>query len=110
MAAHPPRAVQVGHRAKPHDRRRRSRGARIAILAAGWFFLALGVLGLFLPVLQGWLFIGIGFVLLSREQEWARRALDRLCNRFPALGRQINRAEHWIDQAGERIGRMFRRR
>jgi len=101
-------AIQVGRR--PNPRPRRSRWARIAILAGGWFFLVLGVLGLVLPVLQGWLFIGIGFLLLSREQEWARRALDRLCRRFPALGRQIHRAEHWIDKTGERIGRAFRRR
>ncbi|HEY0524455.1 MAG TPA: PGPGW domain-containing protein [Stellaceae bacterium] len=107
-AADPPRAIQVGRR--PNPRPRRSRWARIAILAGGWFFLVLGVIGLVLPVLQGWLFIAIGFVLLSREQEWARRALDRVCNRFPALGRHIQRAEHWTDRAGARIGRAFRRR
>ena len=100
-------AIQVGRRPEPQHRR--SRWARIAILGSGWFFLVLGVLGLVLPVLQGWLFIGIGFLLLSREQEWARRALDGLCRRFPALGRQIHRAEHWVDRAGERIARAFRR-
>ncbi len=106
-AAAPSGVIQVGRRPEPGHRR--SRWARIAILVSGWFFLVLGVLGLVLPVLQGWLFIGIGFLLLSREQEWARRLLDRLCHRFPALGRQIHRAEGWIDKAGERIGRAFRR-
>ena len=40
---------------------------RILILSAGWLFIALGVLGLFLPFLQGVLFLMIGFSLLSLE-------------------------------------------
>lgn len=38
--------------------------------------LALGVVGLFLPFLQGILFLVIGLTLLSSESEWARHILD----------------------------------
>jgi uncharacterized membrane protein YbaN (DUF454 family) len=51
---------------------------RIIRLAAGWTLLLLGVIGLFLPVLQGILFIASGLALLSTESQWARRLLERL--------------------------------
>ena len=62
----------------------------------GWTSLTLGIAGLFLPVIQGWLFIGIGALLLAPEVPlfarlvcWVeersprvRRALDRFRERF----------------------------
>ena len=39
---------------------------RMLILSAGWFFVVLGILGIFLPILQGILFLAIGLILLSR--------------------------------------------
>jgi uncharacterized membrane protein YbaN (DUF454 family) len=48
--------------------------------------LFLGVLGLFLPGLQGVLFIMIGLMMLSEDIPWVRRLLDRL-KTSPALGR-----------------------
>jgi Putative transmembrane protein (PGPGW) len=51
---------------------------RIIRLAAGWTLLLFGVIGLFLPVLQGLLFIASGLAVLSTESQWARRLLDKL--------------------------------
>jgi len=51
---------------------------RIVRLAAGWSLLFFGVIGLFLPVLQGILFIASGLAVLSTESQWARRLLERL--------------------------------
>ncbi len=51
---------------------------RIAILALGWGFILLGIVGLVLPVLQGFLFLLIGLALLSSESKTARRILERL--------------------------------
>src|SRR4051812_21346477 len=59
---------------------------RILILSAGWLFIALGVLGLFLPFLQGVLFLMIGFYLLSLESARARLLRRRLRVRYPGLG------------------------
>ncbi len=39
---------------------------RLLALAAGWFFVALGVVGLFLPFLQGIFFLIIGVYLLAK--------------------------------------------
>lgn len=46
---------------------------RVARIVAGVAFLILGFLGLFLPFLQGILFLTIGLTLLSHESERARQ-------------------------------------
>ncbi|HPC03516.1 MAG TPA: PGPGW domain-containing protein [Syntrophales bacterium] len=43
----------------------------------GWFLVVLGVIGLFLPVLQGILFIALGLGLLAGENESIRNHLHR---------------------------------
>lgn len=65
---------------------------RIGILIIGWLFLGSGVLGLFLPVLQGILFIMIGLALLSSQSEMVRRWLKYFEERHPHYHRQM---ENW---------------
>ena len=40
----------------------------LIIQGLGWIFMVLGVFGLFLPILQGILFLAIGMVLLSYDR------------------------------------------
>ncbi len=47
-------------------------------IALGAGFVGLGVLGLFLPFLQGILFIALGLMVLAHDLPWVRRGLDRL--------------------------------
>jgi uncharacterized membrane protein YbaN (DUF454 family) len=56
---------------------------RIAILILGWFFVVIGILGLFLPFLQGLLFIMIGLAILSSRSETVKRFLRYLEKRYP---------------------------
>ena len=65
---------------------------RILILIVGWGFILLGILGLFLPILQGVLFLLVGLIILSSEYVWAHRLLTRLRERFPRLGRTADQA------------------
>ncbi len=65
----------------------------ILMLALGYTFLALGVLGMFLPFLQGFLFLAIGLVILARHAAWAQRLLERLRQRYPKVGELIDSAE-----------------
>jgi hypothetical protein len=52
------------------------RGAhRAAVTVVGFGLVALGVAGLVLPVLPGWIFIIAGFAVLSREYSWAHSGL-----------------------------------
>ena len=55
----------------------------ILILVIGWLFIALGILGLFLPFLQGILFLIIGLAILSTRSELIRRFLSALEKRYP---------------------------
>ena len=66
----------------------------------GGAFLLLGIAGLFLPILQGILFLVIGLLILSSESEWAHRLVQRLRQRFPAAARAFDdgeeRARRWL--------------
>jgi uncharacterized membrane protein YbaN (DUF454 family) len=66
---------------------------RWSLLIAGWGFIALGVAGLFLPLLQGLLFLLIGLTILSTEYVWAHKVLQKLRNRFPSLATWLDRAK-----------------
>lgn len=82
------------------------RAGRLTRIILGWVCLGLGVLGLFLPFLQGVLFLAIGLVLLAREQPWAHRLLLWLRRRYPRLAEMFDRAhakaEHWIRRVTHR--------
>jgi uncharacterized protein len=69
----------------------------------------LGVIGLFLPVLQGVLFLLIGLFILSTEHVWAHRLLLKIRNRFPAVALQLeqvaSRGSKWVC----RVGRVLQR-
>ena len=55
----------------------------IGVLILGWFFVGLGIVGLFLPFLQGVLFIMIGLGILSSRSATIKRLLDGLEKRYP---------------------------
>ncbi len=75
---------------------------KVIVLLVGWGFVALGVIGLFLPVLQGILFLLIGLLILSTEYVWAHRLVQRVRARFPAIASKCDdarvRAERWIEK------------
>jgi len=62
---------------------------RVAVLILGWLLIVLGVVGLFLPVLQGFLFLALGLFVLSRESKWARHLFDKLRARYPEVDRRV---------------------
>ena len=68
----------------------------------GYGFLLAGIAGLFLPFLQGVLFILIGLLLLSRQERWARRMLARLRMGHPEW-------YGWVRQAREKVRGWLKR-
>ncbi|HEX4920273.1 MAG TPA: PGPGW domain-containing protein [Candidatus Bathyarchaeia archaeon] len=86
-----------------------TKAKKVAPILFGWSFIMLGVIGLFLPVLQGVLFLLIGLFILSTEYVWAHRLLLRIQNRFPAVALQweqvASRSSKWVC----RVGRVFQR-
>ncbi len=75
---------------------------RAAVLLLGWGFILLGIAGLFLPVLQGILFLLVGLIILSSEYVWAHKLLQRMRQRFPKIS-------HKADEAQERAAAWMRR-
>lgn len=77
-------------------------------ISVGWAFVVLGIAGLFLPILQGILFLVIGFSILASEQIWAERLLHNLRRRFPQLARIQDeakaRAAAWIGRFSSERG------
>lgn len=75
---------------------------RVLILIVGWGFILLGIVGLFLPILQGVLFLVIGLIVLSSEYVWAHHLLARLRKHFPKIS-------HIADEAKAKAGNWLRR-
>jgi len=64
----------------------------IIILVSGWLFLFLGIIGCFLPFLQGILFLLIGLYILSKRTIWAQRILGKIRRRLPQLSGKMEQA------------------
>jgi len=47
-------------------------------IVVGIILVVLGLLGLILPIMPGWVFLIPGLILLSTKFTWARRLLERL--------------------------------
>ncbi len=60
------------------ERQERGRWKRWIRLVTGWGLILGGVVGLFLPFLQGIALIVAGLALLSRDAPWARRCMQRI--------------------------------
>jgi len=63
---------------------------RALILTVGSLFVLLGLIGLFLPFLQGILFLVIGLLILSKESKTAHRILERWRERHPQAHRKVH--------------------
>jgi hypothetical protein len=64
---------------------------RVVVLILGWTLIGIGVVGLFVPILQGILFIILGLFVLSRESRWARSWLEKLSERYPNIHSKARR-------------------
>ena len=51
---------------------------RLGRLVLGYACIVVGIIGLFLPILQGVLFLLLGLSLLGADSAWARRRRDQL--------------------------------
>ena len=81
----------------------RAKVKRLLMQLTGWAFIVLGIIGLFLPVLQGILFLLIGLIILSSEYTWAQTLLHKLRERFPRIGAAADQASAKADAWRQRI-------
>lgn len=71
---------------------------RIIVLTLGVVFVLFGILGLFLPFLQGILFLVIGALLLSAYSPSLREWMQMHTRKYPKLHYWVLRAEAWIER------------
>jgi uncharacterized membrane protein YbaN (DUF454 family) len=83
-----------------------TKAKKTILVLFGWVFILLGVIGLFLPILQGVLFLLIGLLILSSEYVWAHRLLLKIRNRFPAVAKRLDEAQI---KAHKLIAKIFHR-
>ena len=76
---------------------------RVLVLTTGWILVVLGVVGIFLPILQGGLCLALGFALLSVGSQTVHLWLRKLLRRWPGLWKRLERLRR-------RILRWIRRR
>ncbi|MFN7941945.1 MAG: hypothetical protein U0X73_10105 [Thermoanaerobaculia bacterium] len=62
---------------------------RIAVGVVGWLCILLGIAGLFLPILQGFLFLILGFALISLTSQRVHLWLRGLMHRWPRAWRKL---------------------
>jgi hypothetical protein len=69
---------------------------RVVKIVLGVALLPLGIVGLFLPFLQGVLFLLAAFALLASEIPFVARFRDRIRARYPGPWREADRLSHWF--------------
>jgi len=74
--------------------------------AAGISLLGLGVLGLVLPFLQGFLFLALGIFILRHQYLWAHRGFGWIESRWPEM---VARIEGMEARLIERVRNCFHR-
>lgn len=79
----------------------------------GWFFIALGIVGIVLPVLQGVLFIMIGIALVGRRNwliRWCAVHIKLLLRRWAAHPHPVvGWLGRWSLRSQQRLSRQRRR-
>jgi uncharacterized protein len=80
---------------------------RIVTITIGWTFLILGVIGCFLPILQGILFMGVGLLILSEHNPLIQRYLQRVARRYPE---QYHKVLAFRETIHQRLNALFQRR
>lgn len=67
---------------------------------AGWSFMGLGVIGLVLPFLQGFLFLALGLFIMRHQYLWAHRGMGWVESRWPgAVGKVEGLEQRMVDRA-----------
>jgi len=62
-------------------------------MTLGIAFTALGVAGLFLPILQGWFFLLLAFVMFFPRHRWSEKSVAAIDRRFPRFAAWLRRFE-----------------
>lgn len=71
---------------------------RIAVLIFALALLVLGIIGLVLPFLQGFLFIAVALILLSMLSPTVREKIEFQTRKYPKFHGLVVKAESWVQK------------
>lgn len=69
---------------------------KVAIFTLAILFIILGIVGLALPFLQGFLFLIIGVLLLSIYSPSLRQWIERRTTKYPKVHVMVLKVEDWL--------------
>ena len=69
---------------------------RIVRLASGVILILLGIAGLVLPILQGWLFMALGALLLSVDLPFFDRLVRWITEKVPPVKKPVDRFRNFL--------------
>jgi uncharacterized membrane protein YbaN (DUF454 family) len=69
---------------------------RFLRISLGTILILLGIPGLVLPILQGWLFLALGALLLSIDIPWFERMVLWIENRVPPIKKPLERMRNFL--------------
>lgn len=75
---------------------------RFIRITLGTAFILLGFLGLFLPILQGWLFLALGALFLSVDLPFFNRMVLWIEKRFPRLRGSVEKVRSFLKDPEDR--------
>jgi len=98
--------AQATARLRRRHRRNNTSWKRFVLRFTGWSFIFLGILGIFLPILQGILFLLVGMYILGRVSPrtrlWRMRFRRKARERYPSWTGKFEEAEvkakHWTNK------------
>jgi len=79
---------------------------RLIKILIGSFLIVLGVISGFIPILQGWIFIGIGLLLLSEEVPFLKKYRLRLEQKYP---KPFQKAHEFRQALSRKLRALIRR-
>ena len=76
--------------------------AKVFRIIIGVALLLLGLVGLVLPILQGWLLLAIGCIVLSVDIPYIRNIIVLIYRRFPYLKHPLKKWRSWLGHKRKR--------
>jgi uncharacterized membrane protein YbaN (DUF454 family) len=85
------------------DSNLQTKNKKLLAVLLGWAFVALGVIGMVLPILPGIPLLLAGLFVLSSEYVWAHHLLGKIRERFPAALRKARQCVGVSPCRGDRL-------
>lgn len=69
---------------------------RLSVIAVGWMLILLGIVGLFLPILQGGLMLALGLAMLSIASQTIHLWFRSVMGRWPRIWKRLEKLRRKI--------------